>query len=518
MRLSVRRSLVLSLLVALSVAISAQESSIVLESIEYEIKGITQQTAVEKYLGLEKGKIFPDEASLSAYATDAQRSLFNNRVFDPASTVEYRIETDADGQRKAYITVKIVNSLSAVLIPLPKYSSSRGFCLAVRYKDYNTFGSLQLLSLSLDYFSQSGEFETRATGDIGFSFLGGDWDLSLDLDLTFPKTGYPVSDSYVKLYGTYPWTSFGLPWFVQPFIYYDSDQGENTVAGGMGATVGFRYDLGLPWTLATSASIVLKNDEGKSLAYVSNGLNLSTMVPLFRVGGLGLLTFIPSTMVYLNTEFSRPSIEETGWTSTAALALGKVNWYGNFRRGVNFNASGTYTKRFIYDEAEDAWDGYLSVDATAFTEWHNLIGLNARLYGRWYLDWSSLGDSNNDYDWDDDFRGHVGTFYGDLGMVLNLEMPVNLAQGRFFDADFLEAEVFFTPFLDCGFVRTDPSRAFSLQTDGILDIGCEFTIFPAKARAFAYRLSLGYDLLNFLETRDFLLSNLEIFLGLGTLF
>jgi hypothetical protein len=518
MRRLIRFPVLLCLFAVLTATVFAQEGGIVLASVDYEIKGHSRRFAVEKYLGLEIGKVFPDEAALASYVNDAQRQLFNNRVFDPASTVEYRIDVDPDGERKAHLTVTIVDSMAAVVVPIPKYSSSDGFSLAVRYKDYNFFGTLDLLSVGLDYYSRSGEIETTVVGDIPFPALGGSWNLSMNMDLTFPYEEEPISDSYVKLSGTYPWTSLGLPWFVQPFIYYDADPGEETTTGGAGASVGFRYMLWVPWTLSTSASFVLKNDTGVFSEYFSNGLSLSTSFPLFRLGSLGDFIFAPSTTVYVNTEFPDSSIGETGWTSTASLAVGKVNWYGNFRHGASFSASGTYTKRFIYDSTTDPWSGYLSVDAAAFTEWKNLIGLNARLLGRWYPDWSYLYDSNTDYDWDDNFRGHVSAFYGDIGLVLNLEMPINMAQGRFFGMDFLESEVFFTPFLDAGFVRTDPTEELSLQNDGIVDVGCEFTVFPTKARAFAYRFSVGYDLLDLIETRNFEFSNLEIFLGLGTLF
>ena len=45
--------------------------------------------------------------------------------------------------------------------------------------------------------------------------------------------------------------------------------------------------------------------------------------------------------------------------------------------------------------------------------------------------------------------------------------------------------------------------------------GADIVVFPLKARAFSYRLSAGYDLLDLLETKDIKLSGLELWLGLG---
>ena len=518
MRRLFRIVLFLGLIAGARAAVWADEGGIRLASVDYEIMGVSNRSAVASYVGLEIGKVFPDEAALEAYIESARRRIFNNRVFDPASTVEYTIEAAADGQREARATVKIVDSVSSVIVPLPKYSSSYGFCLAVRFKDYNFLGSLDLISLSLDYYSRSGEVDVGANGNIPFWLFGGKWEFYVDMDLSIPKDSDIVNDTYVRLMGMYPWQGKNLSWFVQPTVSFDSDPDEDTVTGAAGAALGVKYKLGLPWTLSTSASFVLKNDTNVLSEYLSNGLTLSTAIPLLKLGSLGSLTFTPSTTVYVNTNFPTPAVDETGWTSSASLSVGQVNWFGNFRKGASFSAKGTYTKRFIYDDATDAWDGFVSVDASAFAVWKNLIGLNTRIVGRWYPDWTYLNDSNTDYDWDDDFRGRPGVFYGDIGAVLNIEIPVNMAQGRFFGADFLEAEVFFTPFLDIGFVRTDPDHEFSLEEYGLADCGFEFTVFPTKARSFAYRLSLGYDLLDFIETKDFQASKLEIFLGLGTLF
>ncbi len=47
-------------------------------------------------------------------------------------------------------------------VPLLKYSSSDGISLALRYKDFNFLGTLEPLSISLDYYAQTGEAEAAA--------------------------------------------------------------------------------------------------------------------------------------------------------------------------------------------------------------------------------------------------------------------------------------------------------------------------------------------------------------------
>lgn len=515
-----RRFLRISALLAAvwaAVSAAAQDSGILLGTVEYVIDGNTRRSAVESYLGIEPDAVFSDEAALEDYVEGLKRRLFNNRVFDPESTVEYEIRAEASGRRTAHLTVKVVDSLAAVAIPLPKYSSSDGFSLALRYKNYNFLGTLQTFTLNLDWFASTGKIDVGTDGSLPFKALGAEWKFAFDVGLVVPRDAEPIPDVTLSLGGSYDWGPEGREWFLSPAFSYDYDPSDGSQTGTAGATYGIRYEWGLPWTLSTSAAVTVEQASYSS-ASLTNGLNLGTRLVLANLGYLGDLTLSPATTLYVTTAFPETEISETGWTSSGTLGAGRVDWLGNFRRGASFKLGGAFTRRFLYTNYEDRWDGTVILDASVFTSWKDLVGINARLTGRWFADWTSLSDPSTDFDWDDYFRGRTGTFYGDIGAALNLELPVNLAQGKFFGASMFEAEVFLVPFLDLGFVRTDPAQPLDFERFGMAFAGCEFVVYPTRARAFAYRLSLGYDALDFLRTKDFDAGKLEIFLGLGTLF
>ena len=112
-------------------------------------------------------------------------------------------------------------------------------------------------------------------------------------------------------------------------------------------------------------------------------------------------------------------------------------------------------------------------------------------------------------------RGRKDTIYGDVAFIANLQFPINFAQGRFFTWPKLEAEVFAIPFIDAGYVRTSPSSPLWQLTDAIFCGGLDMVVFPVAARAYTYRLSVGYNLLDYIQTRALSLNQLEVWLGIG---
>jgi hypothetical protein len=196
-----------------------------------------------------------------------------------------------------------------------------------------------------------------------------------------------------------------------------------------------------------------------------------------------------------------------------ALSLGRVDLEGNFRKGYSAAISATYGYHFL-EAPGDEHDLSFSLDASAFMSLRNIAGLNFRATGRWFADWTLWGQSSS-YDWWDLVRGKSGPGYGDAGLIVNAELPVNFAQGLFFDSPTFEAEVHLNFFVDAGYVRADPSLPLLDDANKVFCGGVDAIVYPAKARAFTYRLSVGYDLNDYLQSRDLKTELLEIWLGLG---
>jgi hypothetical protein len=162
-------------------------------------------------------------------------------------------------------------------------------------------------------------------------------------------------------------------------------------------------------------------------------------------------------------------------------------------------------------------DLLLSTELSAFYSWFNLLGIDFRVLGRWDAGWSLYDDMSyyDDLDASDYLRGVRGPKYGDIAAIVSLQIPVNFAQGKFFQWEAMEAEIFLIPFFDLGYVRTNPAKPIWSMDNLLMGGGLDIVIFPEYARSFTYRLSLGYNVSNFLDTKALDWSDTEIWLGIG---
>jgi len=503
-------------LVLSGAGVSAEENDAgyVLVGVECHITGFVLEPALLSYLAVEEGRVFRDLPSLESYAGDINRRLRNNRVFDLASSVTLRLlDAPADGgPRPAELVVDARTSTTAVVVPFPKYNSDDGLSVAVRFKDFNFLGSLETVTANFDYFFADDSFELGGDFALPFGLAGGDWRFSTDFDLLW-EDGKPDLDGSVSLSSTYGLAGLGKGWTLKPAISYTYDRDDQDHELSASAGIAYSFTALIPWTLSANASYVYYYlDHGDP--YLSGSLAAQSSVVLGDTGFLGPLTCSFSIGPFVQSSLPSFDLRNVGYTATQSLAAGRIDWIGNFRKGAGFSFSATYTYNGIAEQHQDRYDLAFSLNARFFQPFCQVAGLNLRILGRWFADWTLLGDAG-DFDWDDEFRGMKDTLRGDLGMVVNLEFPLDLAQGRFFGIEFLSSEVFLNPFLDLGFVRTDPAQAVLDPGQEILCGGAEIIVFPDKARAFSYRLSAGYDLLDLFETKTIALSGLELWLGLG---
>jgi len=126
--------------------------------------------------------------------------------------------------------------------------------------------------------------------------------------------------------------------------------------------------------------------------------------------------------------------------SASARSIGGVI----FRSGGSFSIAETSTYYVIQPSPSHFYDLLADLNASFFTSFNNLIGIDFRFVSRWNAAWSLSGDTTNKtaIEWGGYLRGVPDSLYGDVAMVTNLQFPINFAQGKFFQWSKLEAEVF----------------------------------------------------------------------------
>jgi hypothetical protein len=515
-------ALVLSLLLP-SLA-SAQASSPVqaqaggpvytLAAVAYQIEGLLLEFALDKYLGMQSGLAFRNLAALEDYIAEKDRLLKNNRVFEEESFVAWEPAPEL-GKGAVRVLVYAKTGWSALAVPFPKYSDAAGFSLAVRYKDYNFLGTLETLSLAFDYFVTDTELSLLAEFGLLPEFLGSTWNLGLSGALSYKDSrGLAWPDISTSLATSYPLTFIGRDWSLVPVLSYGYEQLYDRHNVKVGATLAYSFGTLVRWSAGLSTEYALAKATGFSHGWNSR-VGLSTGTALASLPYFGALSLAPSTSLYTAYNLGTALLDDAGWTSGASLGFSRVDWTGNLRKGASLSASSAYTLHFIVPAPTDLYDWATTVSTSAFYSWAGLFGINFQAVGRWEGTWTLLGEANGNFNYADRVRGLKTASFGDLGYFYNLELPVNLAQGRFLNAEKLSSEVFFVPFIDGGYIRPGPQAKFLAKADMVFCGGFELVIFPDYARAFTYRLSVGYDLGDYLTTKDFEADKLEIWLGLG---
>ena len=495
-------------------AAPAASDGYVVAEVEYRKVGFILDAALAKIVLIGEGSRYADLAALEYAVADANRRLRNNRVFDLTSSVGYELlETGGGGGAgTAKIVVDARTSITAMALPFPKYNSDDGFSLAVRFKDFNFLGTLEPLTLSFNYYTADGAMDLGAEFALPFDLAGGAWRYEADFTVDWDGDALLLEGS-TSLAATYPLPGLGPGWAVKPSVSYAYDRSDAEYEFIAGAGLSYSFEAGIPWTLALSGTYDYYYQGGED-PYLQAALSAGSTFVLLETGFLGKLSYTFSTGPFANASLPDLGYRDAGWSLSQSLKADQVDWVGNFRSGASLSVSQGAAYHLRPALPSDRYDLSLSATAQYFTPFSAVVGLNTRLIGRWYASWTFIGETN-DEDWEGDFRGVEGDLYGDLGLVATIELPIDLAQGRFFGLETLAAEVFANPFLDFGFVRTDPEEPVWGTGQGILCGGMEVIVFPDKARAFSYRVSAGYDLLDLLETKDLKLGSLELWLGLG---
>jgi hypothetical protein len=491
-----------------------------IEDIQFNITGRTLAPALLRVSELKKGREFFDVKELEEYIKDKEQILKNQRILESVE-ITYELKALEENRIPVTILVKTIDTHNFIILPEPKFSSSSGFEVELKARDYNFLGSMTPLRFDLGYELEADDLWDWEKGALTFSIdanlpfqvFGFDWNFNFDHDFkyTFDDPLYYKNISGVSL--DVPWkrTTFTFG-FEENFIFnernddaYKADFGDNT------------------------------------LFYMSSELYTAWKIPFgFDVGPFGELSYTPKISGKIN--YAPDGIDDLhkgpSMSISQSFAFGKVNWIENHREGLTMSLDNSNSFNFYRNDWSVSWGaisaGYKKI-ADIFGTFS--FGVSGRaMFKQWFFTNSFKDGKYPAYSNVGDFlRGvkdnTVIAEDGDVLFAFNVDFPLqvlhfvpsewfHIRSLHYFNFDF-----HLSPFIDVvftngkkdvewnnGFYQTPPAKDADFSP--LLAAGLEVIVFPLTWRSFYLRVSIGYNINKRIEERDMVRYD-EVFIGVG---
>ena len=493
----------LALLLALSVfpAFAGEQGKdadtvYVIRDIEFAVDGISRPFALMLHGEFREGRRIGGRENLEAYIALKRQLLLDQRILEDVRIEYFLGESEEDGALPVKLLVHVRDSRNLLVLPVPRYTSSDGFGLSLKARNYNFLGTMSTLGVDLGY----GQRE----GDRGFNF-------SIESGTLFQAAGltWTLTFNHFFDYG------FGRPLFYQNVTGLSVRLPWRTTV----LTAGFNQYLtfnGRP----NAESVLIYGVTGPHSPYGATELFASYRIPLgITVGDFGELAYTPRLAGRINYPFGEmDEVRKPRVTFSHTLGFGRINWIGNFRRGLSVSIENSFCR---YIDRSDA-PFRVSLDGNIIFHWPlaEFFGVSSRLRYRQWWQWSDrIGGHIPHFNAGDVLRGVLdsdiwGTRYSDIQadrmLSLNLDMPIRVL--NFQPSEWLgdrrlrlfDFEMHFSPFMDIALLqgpfnslKNDPHEGtrFSFN-DMITTGGFEIIVFSGFFRALQIRASVGYNLAN----------------------
>jgi outer membrane protein assembly factor BamA len=477
-KMSFRAALcILSVLIMTSV-LTAQESSaepgsFVISEINLHIDGITREGALMKNLeGLSVGTVLESEAALEAYIADQTQQLVNLRQLKEDARIEYRTSTRSDGTTDVFLDIYTEDTWNIIVFPIPEYDSNNGLSVTLKYRDKNFFGTLERFALDLAWEKKSDTTTYSVAGDftLPFEWLRHQWYWNTGVDWELVDGEHDLTTS-TSLGIDLPMGPIEPTFTVEESYNYDTN------------------DIDAYW-------LTTKLDLAESF---KTGL----VLPAF-----GEFSYTPGIFTQIDYKPDGVISEskeglETGFTHS--LGAGRVDWIGNFRKGVDFSVSNTNT----YNLQHDYWDQEVSGSLSGYYPLPFRIlwwpfAVSGRVAGIADFDGGAEDVASYIRGIRDDKMGD----YADYGAFVNTDLTMS----AFTIPRFVEGQG--SVYFDAGYVR-EKDASFNADRHLKYGVGLEAIGFPLFARSYYIRASLGFDLKEVLDEGTYTGDNYELFIVLG---
>ena len=487
----------------------------VIREMDFTVDGRTQTFALISAGEFKEGERIIGKENLANYLTNKHQLLVNQQVLEEVR-IDYRLgEKEEDGTLPVTLLIYVRDSWNIIAMPHPKYDSNEGFSLTLKARDYNFLGTISEFRADLGYSQENEENNINFSieSDIPFQAAGFIWTLNFDnfFKYTFGKPLY-----YQNVTGL----SLDLPWHL------------TTV------TTGFNHYLTVNEENTDENRDIYGLDERFYGAYGSSELFVSWKIPFgVEVANFGELSYTPKLSGMIHYPYASMDDPRKPLTTLHhSISFGRVDWIGNYRRGLSASASNFYS--WYFDRSDAPLKIGLEADIKFFRPFSKYFGVFSRLSYRQWWHWSDRAELYiPNYSSGDLIRGVIDDHIrAHQILTFNLDLPIRLL--RFWPSDwfnnqnfrFFNFEMHVSPFTDLVLFngpynrvkdRNDPGEAKTTFTldDMINTAGIEFIVFPGFFRSVKGRASVGYNIKkisdNGMQLRwGFLPQWDEIFIGL----
>lgn len=481
--------------------LSSQQYKI--SEVKYNITGNTKEIHLKKSVPIDTDIIFSSQDELNDYLNEIKQQFINLRVFSQVA-LDYENSDMNDEIQNVLLTVTVTDSSNFIVLPYYKYDSNDGHVLKAKLKDSNFLGTLNEASSDVYVALDQGEndslaFKFGASFENNFPFYMGiieaSWNNNLDFSYTIGKdTPEWLVDTGFK---------FRLPF-------------EN---------------LALELTLSQKFVNDFDYEVFNDALYFGEFAEFSVPIILEKFTKYGNLIYTPGVNYTYNWSYHELNQRNDDLLSPELLffnrlAMGRINWIGNFRKGFEF-----------YVKQEAGYNFHINkmvIGAEGQLQWHThwkQAGINARLYGFSYINKNKtighlLRGIRDEEFYNNSSNNDINSTSTPAAIVLNLDFPIKL-----FTTDFekiglnflrkLNFELQIAPFIDFAISENRVTgRKFDIK-DSYMCAGLEVIVFPVKWNALQIRASVGFDLGSLL-LKDYIdtswrpdVSIYEIAIGIG---
>jgi len=463
----------------------------VIRSVSFEITGHTLERVLRQKADIRPGTAFHSLEEFETYLEYHKQSLLNERVLEDVRA-DYSTAKANDGQILIDIVITTQDSWNLIALPYFKYDSNDGLVLSARGRDYNFFGTMQVLVLNVDYAidqQQRHSYGGLASFSVPLQVFGRDASVSVYEDLSVHADGRPI-----------------------------------TSISNLGFSVGLPTPPAYPITLSANQGLQFNPDEVSTDVdpyFLASSLTASSSIATgLSLGQYGQLIYVPALTASINW---RPGAvvrdDRKGFKLTMAngLHFGRVDWVNNMRRGMDATLTSTDAYNFMTNTPTLDLDASYSYHTTK----EGKLGFEGRFVGFYSFTNTTRTDLGTN------MRGIVDArLWGGAAAFLNLQAPVKLFDFPthvIIGKNWFDFELQTTPFVDLGYVKKNPGGSF--LDDSWYTAGLEFAMYPVRMRTFIVRASAAFDLNAVISNKSLTKpsprdggSPYEIFIGLGLFF
>lgn len=471
--------------------------------VQYDLDGRTKEYSLNKKLDIRRDTIFQTEEELKLYIDFVTQKVSDQRVLENTN-VSYQLGAlNEQGIIPVTLMIAADETWNILPVPYPKYNSNSGFSLKLKVKDYNFLGTMEPLNFDLEFYQE--DEGTKNVLGLGFDFsipfaigiFDAQWNNEADIS-------YTIGDS----------------------------KPEFSFSTGLDFSYAFKY---VTLILEAKQSVAMEadyRDIGDEI-YATEYLKFSAPITLLRTtGAFANVNFTPYTSLTYNWDIN--GIRHTDLIGPVigvgySFSTGKINWFGNFRKGF----TSTFAHSYGYNFTSTEWTTEVAFEFAGHY-FINAIGFSTRtkIFTHYDIAHKRNSDKTNVASWlrgvYNDTSNNSGRAEMPSGFVMNLDFPIRvlvtdwIGWGKaIFKRDmpswfsFFDFEMQVAPFVDIALHGADDYCLVHLY-DGFYSAGLEVIVYPAKMRSIQVRASAGLDLGARLFDQDWRTKRgLEIEIGIG---